>query len=223
MVVQLKQVFSFDVCKAILGELARAPMKDGRRSAGTLGQDLKANMQADSSSEIYKSMVKRVMAALPAHEEFKKHAMPRRILPPIFSRYGPGSYYRRHVDNAFMGPFPIMRSDLSITVFLNDPQEYDGGMLSLETSLGTQEYCLKQGDAVLYPTYYPHAVTDITRGERLVVVTWVESLVRDPLQREIISDLSTLMEWAVAEKLDQEPLQRIEKTRLNLMRMWANT
>ena len=223
MVVQLHQVLNTDACQAILEDLARAPMKDGRNSAGSLGQDLKANMQADSGTEVYKAMVRRVMAALQGHEEFKKYAMPRRILPPVFSRYSPGSYYRRHVDNAFMGPFPIMRSDLSITVFLNNPDEYDGGMLSLETPLGTQEYCLKQGDAVLYPTYYPHAVTDITRGERQVVVTWVESLVRDPLQREIISDLSSLMEWAVAEKLDQEPLLRIEKTRLNLMRMWANT
>ena len=96
-------------------------------------------------------------------------------------------------------------------------------MLSLETPMGTQQFRLKQGDAVLYPTYYPHAVTDITRGERQVVVTWVESLIRDPLQREIISDLSSLMEWAIEEKLDQEPLLNIEKTRLNLMRMWANT
>ena len=168
-------------------------------------------------------MVKRVMAALHRHEEFKKHAMPRRILPPLFSRYGPGSYYRRHVDNALMGPFPTMRSDLSITIFLNDPEEYDGGALSLETPLGTQQHRLKRGDALLYPTHYPHAVTDVTLGQRLVVVTWVESLIRDPQQREIISDMSNLMEWAIEQKLEQEPLLNIEKTRLNLMRMWANT
>ena len=223
MVVQLHRVLSTEACRAILGDLARAPMKDGRNSAGSLGQDLKANMQADSGTEVYKAMVRRVMAALQVHEEFKKHAMPRRILPPTFSRYGPGSYYRRHVDNAFMGPFPTMRSDLSITIFLNDPEEYDGGMLSLETPFGSQQYRLTQGDAVLYPTFYPHAVTDITRGERQVVVTWVESLVRDPQKREILSDLSGLMQWAVEEQLDQEPLLSIEKTRLNLMRMWADT
>lgn len=223
MVIQLQDVISRDVCQSILVDLARAPMKDGRESAGSLGQDLKSNIQADPSTSLYTAMVKRVMAGLQVHGEFQKHAMPRRILPPIFSRYSPGSYYRRHVDNAVMGPFPVMRSDLSITVFLNDPEEYDGGMLSLETPMGTQQFRLKQGDAVLYPTYYPHAVTDITRGERQVVVTWVESLIRDPLQREIISDLSSLMEWAIEEKLDQEPLLNIEKTRLNLMRMWANT
>ncbi|MEM6583052.1 MAG: Fe2+-dependent dioxygenase [Pseudomonadota bacterium] len=223
MVVQLHQVLSKKLCQAILADLDRTPMKDGRKSAGSLGQNLKVNMQADSGSETYKAMVKRVMSALQAHEEFKKSAMPRRILPPLFSRYGPGSYYKRHIDNAFVGPFPAMRSDLSITIFLNDPEEYDGGMLSLETPVGTQEYRLAQGDAVLYPTYWPHAVTDITRGERKVVVTWVESLIREPQQREIISDLSNLMEWAVTQELEFEQLLRIEKTRLNLMRMWANT
>ena len=76
---------------------------------------------------------------------------------------------------------------------------------------------------MLYPTFYTHSVTDITRGERQVVVTWVESLVRDPQKREILSDLSGLMQWAVEEKLDQEPLLSIEKTRLNLMRMWSDT
>ena len=223
MVALLQQVLNEEDREAILTDFARAPMVDGRLSAGALGQDLKANMQVDSNSEIYRSMVKRVQAALVAHTEFKKHAIPRRVLPPLFSRYEEGSYYKRHVDNAFMGPFPTMRSDLSITIFLNDPEEYEGGTLSLETPGGTHQFRLQPGDAVLYPTHYLHSVSEVTRGQRLVVITWVESLVRDPLQREVIADLDNLMGWAVEEKIDQDALLKIEKTRLNLLKMWANT
>ena len=223
MVAQLHQVLNEEDRKAILADFARAPMMDGRLSAGVLGQDLKANMQVDSNSEVYRSMAKRVQTAMAAHTEFKKHAIPRRVLPPLFSRYGEGSYYKRHVDNAFMGPFPTMRSDLSITIFLNDPEEYEGGTLALETPGGTHQFRLQPGDAVLYPTHYLHSVSEVTRGQRLVVITWVESLVRDPLQREVIADLDNLMEWAIEEKIDQEALLKIEKTRLNLLKMWANT
>jgi PKHD-type hydroxylase len=223
MVAQLQQVLNEEQREAILRDLAQAPMVEGRASAGELGQDLKANMQVDSNSEIYRSMVQRVLSAMAAHTQFSKHAIPRRILPPIFARYRPGSYYQRHVDNAFMGPFPVMRTDLSITIFLNDPDEYSGGTLSLETPFGTQQYRLGPGDAVLYPTHYLHSVSEVTSGERLVAVAWVESLVRDPLQREIISDLDDLMAWGVEEKLDQERLLKIEKTRLNLLKMWGNT
>jgi PKHD-type hydroxylase len=223
LVAQLHQVLNEVDRKAILSDLSRAPMVDGRLSAGDLGQDLKLNMQVDSRSDIYRSMINRIMAALTAHEEFNKHAIPRRIFPPLIARYGLGAHYNRHVDNAFIGPFPTMRSDLSITIFLNDPEEYGGGVLSLETPFGPQQYRLQPGDAVLYPTHYLHSVSEVTSGERLVVVTWVESLVQDPLQREVISDLSDLMEWSIAEKIDQEPLLKIEKTRLNLLKMWAST
>ena len=198
-------------------------MKDGRQSAGPLGQDLKSTQQVDASSEIYRKMLQRVMAAFQAHGEFTKHAMPRRILPPLFARYGVGAFYKRHVDNAFMGPFPSMRTDMSVTIFLNDPGDYEGGALSLETPFGVQEYRLEAGDAVLYPTHYPHWVTEVTRGERLAVVTWIESLVQDPAQREVAGDLADLMEWAIAAEIDMDVVLKIEKTRLNLLKMWAKT
>ena len=198
-------------------------MMDGRQSAGTLGQDLKSTQQVDATSETYRGMLKRVMSAFQAHGEFNKLAVPRRILPPLFARYGEGAFYKRHVDNAFMGPFPSMRTDMSITIFLNDPDEYEGGTLSLETPFGVQEYRLPAGDAVLYPTHYPHWVTEVTRGERLAIVTWIESLIQDPAQREVAGDLADLMEWAIQEEIDHDVLLKIEKTRLNLLKMWAKT
>ena len=116
-----------------------------------------------------------------------------------------------------------MRTDMSITIFLNKPTEYAGGALSLETPFGTQEYRLEAGDAVLYPTHYLHSVSEVTSGERLVAVAWIESLIRDPMQRELIGDLDDLMAWGVEEKIDQDRLLKIEKTRLNLLKMWGNT
>ena len=223
MVSVLRQVLDPATRDSIINDMARAPMLDGRQSAGSLGQDLKSTQQVDSKSEIYRGMLKRVMTAFQSHGEFSKHAIPRRILPPLFARYGQGAFYKRHVDNALMGPFPSMRTDLSITIFLNDPDAYDGGTLSLETPFGVQEYRLEAGDAILYPTHYPHWVTEVTRGERLAVVTWIESLVKDPLQRDVAADLADLMEWAIEENADQDVLLKIEKTRLNLMKMWANT
>lgn len=223
MVAHLRQVLDAADCRALREDMQRAPMVEGKRGAGELGQALKANQQVDSRSEIYPSMVQRVMTPLTAHKAFSKYAIPRRVHPPLFARYTEGAFYGRHVDNALMGPFPSMRTDLSITIFLSEPDEYDGGTLSLETPFGLQEYRLQPGDAVIYPTYYPHFVSEVTRGERLAVVTWVESLVRDPLQREVIGDLSDLMDWAIAEDLDMDTMQKIEKTRLNLLKMWAVT
>ncbi len=223
MVAVLRQVLDPATVEHVVKDMARAPMMDGRQSAGALGQDLKSTQQVDAKSEIYRGMMQRVMAAFQAHGEFSRHAIPRRILPPLFARYGVGAFYKRHVDNAFMGPFPSMRTDLSITIFLNDPGDYDGGTLSLETPFGVQEYRLAAGDAVLYPTYYPHWVTEVTRGERLAIVTWVESLVQDPLQREVASNLAELTEWAIEEQIDQDILLKIEKVRLDLLKMWAKT
>lgn len=223
MVAVLRQVLDPATRESLVQDIARAPMVDGRQSAGVLGQDLKSTQQVDGKSEVYRDMLQRVMSAFQNHGEFNKHAMPRRILPPLFARYSEGAFYKRHVDNAFMGPFPSMRTDMSITIFLNDPDEYEGGTLSLETPFGVQEYRLPAGDAVLYSTHYPHWVSEVTQGERIAVVTWIESLLQDPAQRDIAVDLADLMEWAIEEKIDQDVLLKIEKARLNLLKMWAKT
>lgn len=223
MVAVLRQVLDQATREAIVKDMARAPMLDGSKSAGSLGQGLKSTLQVDASSEIYRGMLQSVMAAFQGHGEFNKHAIPRRILPPLFSRYGVGAFYKRHVDNAFMGPFPAMRTDMSITIFLNGPDEYEGGTLSLETPFGVQEYRLDAGDAVLYPTHYPHWVSEVTSGARLAVITWIESLVQDAAQRDVATDLADLMEWAIDADIDQDVLLKIEKTRLNLLKMWAKT
>ena len=139
MVAILRQVLAPGDRDQLIHDMSRAPMLDGRQSAGQLGQNLKQNAQVDARWEHYGAMVGKVLKALGNHRQFNQHAIPRRTLPPLFSRYSVGSEYQSHVDNAFMGPFPTMRTDLSITIFLNDPGDYMGGELSLETPFGTQE------------------------------------------------------------------------------------
>ena len=149
--------------------------------------------------------------------------MPRRILSPIFASYTEGHKYGDHIDAALMGPYPGMRTDLSITIFLNGPDSYKGGELVLQTPFGEQIYKEPAGSAVLYPTHYLHRVNPVTKGRRLAIVTWIESMVRDPARREVLGDLADVMADLVANNGDRALLGKVEKARLNLMRMWADT
>jgi PKHD-type hydroxylase len=161
------------------------------------------------------------MAAMRQNEAFNLNAMPRRILSPIFNSYKQGERYDRHIDAALMGPYPGMRTDLSITIFLNAPEAYKGGELVLESTFGEHEFKLKPGDAVLYPTHYMHRVNPITKGRRLAAVTWIESMIPDPQQREVLGDLAQAVDILMRDKRDLEVIRKLEKGRLNLMRMWA--
>lgn len=209
--------------REIVQRMRASSFADGKRTAGPLGQTLKDNDELTPGSPAHRELAQKVLGILKENEDYNVAAIPRRALPPIFARYGPGAFYGAHVDTALMGPFPSMRSDLSMTIFLSEPDSYEDGALVLETPLGEQRFKLPPGDAILYPTHFVHRVERITRGERLAVITWVESLVRDPAQREIIGDLVDLMDWAVGQDPAPEVVTKLEKTRLNLLRMWANT
>jgi PKHD-type hydroxylase len=121
-----------------------------------------------------------------------------------------------------MGPYPGMRTDLSITIFLNDPDAYKGGELVLETPFGEHEYKLPPGDAILYPTHHVHHVKKITKGRRLAAVTWIESMVPDPQKREILTDLGEVAKTLIQSESAIETITKLEKGRLNLLRMWTN-
>ena len=120
-----------------------------------------------------------------------------------------------------MGPYPGMRTDLSITIFLNKPDAYQGGELVLSTDFGDQVYKENPGDAVLYPTHYLHHVNPVTSGRRLAIVTWMESMVPDPLKREVIGDLAETQAILTSSDVDKRAVLMLEKGRLNLLRMWA--
>lgn len=223
MVAVIEGLLSKDQVQTIAKRLFSAQFVDGSMSGGPLGETIKKNTQVSPQSPEYRDLSQLVLSVLRQNEQVAITALPRRILSPIFASYVEGNRYGEHVDAALMGPYPGMRTDLSITIFLNDPGAYEGGELVLQTDFGEQVYKRPAGDAVLYPTHYVHRVNPVTRGRRLAIVTWMESIVRDPAKREIIGDLAEVMDRLVRDKGDDECIKRVEKARLNLLRMWADT
>ncbi|MDG2284807.1 MAG: Fe2+-dependent dioxygenase [Alphaproteobacteria bacterium] len=221
MVAVISELLSKDQVRTIATKLFSMPFADGNMSGGLLGAELKKNTQVPPNTPEYRELAELVMAAMRRNDAFNQSALPRRILSPIFSSYKQGDRYDRHVDAALMGPYPGMRTDLSITISLNAPDAYKGGELVLESPFGEHEFKLKAGDAVLYPTHYTHRVNPIITGRRLAAVTWIESMIPDPQQREVLGDLAHAADILVRDKGDSEVIQKLEKGRLNLMRMWA--
>ncbi len=202
----------------VLAEAARGlAYDDGRKTAGRFAHEVKANDQAAASTE-RDAILARVERALAEHPVFHSAARPKALSPLILSRYREGQTYGLHVDDALMGP---LRSDLSFTLFLAPPDSYDGGALIIEDTLEERAIKLAAGDMILYPTTTLHQVEPVKRGERLAVIGWVQSLIRDGARREMLFDLDQAVE-AVFERDGKTPLfDKLAKTRSNLLRMWA--
>jgi PKHD-type hydroxylase len=197
--------------------LAEASFEDGRMTAGEDARRVKRNEQVGDDPRL-SEMQDLFIDRLWDHDLFVMAARPKEIRPPLFSRYVPGMCYGLHVDNAFMGD---VRIDLSLTLFLSDPSDYDGGELVLESSIGTRAVKLPAGSAVLYPTGALHQVALVTRGQRLAAVTWVRSLVRDAAAREILFDLETV-QHRLGDRLGRTPeIDLLGKSFANLLRRWA--
>jgi PKHD-type hydroxylase len=154
---------------------------------------------------------------------YRSGALPLRVAAPYYARYASGMQYGDHVDDPIMGSDgALYRSDLSITVFLNEPSAYDGGELVVNTPFGEQLVKLPAGDAVMYPSSSLHRVAEVTRGERLVAVTWLQSLVRDPTRRELLHELNTVRERLLSREPESEDAKLVNKTYVNLVRMWGD-
>ncbi len=202
----------------LLAGAARAlSFDDGRTTAGRFVRAIKANDQA-TASPARDAILTRVEQAVAAHPVFRSAARPRALTRLILSRYREGQTYGLHVDDALMQG---LRTDLSFTLFLSDPETYDGGALIIEDPFEARAIKLAAGDMILYPASTLHQVEPVSRGERLAVVGWVQSLIRDPGQREILFDLDQLVEASFADTGKSPQFDRLTKTRSNLLRMWA--
>src|SRR5688572_26207483 len=166
--------------------LADQPFEAGSRTAGWAATLVKNNEQLDPKAQHYEKLQRSIGAALAANEVFTLAAMPKAMRPLLFSRYTSGMGYGDHVDNALLGEEPRIRSDLSFTLFLSAPTEYEGGELVIDDTQGTQAYKLDAGALVLYESDSLHRVEKVTSGVRQVAVGWVQCLIRDPRQRQII-------------------------------------
>lgn len=199
--------------------LAAAPFVDGRTTAGVTARAVKANTQADRDDPAVQSLAGRVRAALEREPLIRHYARPVRWSRTIFSRYRPGDAYGLHLDDAIMGAEDggRLRTDLSFTLFLSSPEDYEGGALEVHGLDGEREVRLPAGSLALYPTGALHRVTPVTGGERLACVGWIQSAVRGADQRELLFDLAR----ARAALPDGEPRLLIDKSLGGLLRMWA--
>ena len=182
---------------------------------------MKRNEEADAATFDPKALNNLVMGSLVRHPVYLNGALPHRVAAPYYARYTPGMHYGDHVDDPVMGPGPRYRCDIAITLFLSEPDAYDGGELVVRTSFGEQRVKLAAGHAIMYPASSLHRVAEVTRGERMVAVTWVQSLVKDPARRELLYELNLAREKLLKTAPDAEETARVDLAYVNLVRMWA--
>jgi PKHD-type hydroxylase len=203
--------------------LAEAPFVDGKLSAGAAARRVKANEERDRGAGGVERLDRLVMGALARHPVYRNGALPLHAASPLYARYRPGMTYGEHLDDPIMGAEGVLyRSDVAVTVFLSAPEEYDGGELVIRTAAGERSVKEAAGDAVLYPASTIHQVSPVTRGERLVAVTWVQSLVRDPARRELLYGLNAAREKLLAAAPEAEETAQVNAAYLNLIRMWSD-
>lgn len=209
-------------CRALIAE---AEWADGRVTAGMQAATAKNNRQLPEESPQAQALRGIVLEALSRNAQFFTAALPRRIYPPLFNCYaGEANSFGNHVDNAIRthpGSARHVRTDLSFTLFLAEPEEYDGGELVIEDGFGGRAIKLPAGDLVLYPSYSVHRVEPVTRGARLACFSWIESMVRDPQQRALLYDLDMSILALRETQGETETAVRLTSCYHNLMRMWA--
>ena len=202
--------------------IAAGGFQDGSRSAGMAARRVKHNDELALEPAQMSDLNNLVMGTLVKHPLYRSAAMPLKIAAPYYARYTPGMSYGDHVDDPIMGQgSELYRSDVSITIFLNSPDDYDGGELVIQTAFGEQQVKLPAGDAVIYPSSSLHHVAEVSRGERLVAVSWIQSLVRDPGKRALLHEMNLARETLLHEQPDAEATAQVNHAYINLVRMWS--
>ncbi len=223
MLLRLQQVLKNDELMLVREWLARANFVDGRLSAGAVAKRVKNNEELDSRAAEFERLNNLVMSQLIRHPAYRAGALPLHVASPYYARYQPGMAYGNHLDDPIMGAYGVKyRADIAITIFLNAPEEYAGGELVIQTAFGDQSVKLAAGDGVLYPAGSIHQVNPVTRGERSVAVTWVQSLVRDPAKRELLYGLNQAREKLVQSAPAAAETAQVNAAYLNLIRMWSD-
>ena len=225
MLISIDQVLSKTEVRDFRAQLDAAAWEDGAATAGTLAKSVKRNQQVADGSALAVRLGQHILRRLAATPLFISAALPRTIYPPKFNRYADGGTYGAHVDSALMflpGSHQQMRTDLSATLFLAEPEEYDGGELEVEGPFGVQAVKLGAGDMVLYPSTSLHRVTPVTRGARVASFFWIESLVQDEGERTLLFDLDQSIQQLTPLVAPDDPrLVQLTGVYHNLLRRWA--
>lgn len=228
MLLHVRQVLTAEELREARAILAQAPWADGRVTAGVQSAQAKNNEQLPQDGDAARALQQIVLRGLNRHAIFFSAALPRRVFPPLFNRYaGSSNAFGNHVDNAVRylpgGNAERVRTDISCTLFLAEPHEYDGGELVVEDTFGEQRVKLPAGDMVLYPGTSVHRVEPVTRGARVASFFWLESMVRSDEQRRLLFDMdSHLMRLRAAVGEADPAVIGLTGTYHNLLRMWAD-
>ena len=228
MLVTIDQLLSADELARARSLLQQSQWVSGQVSAGVQAAEVKNNQQLPEQAQHLPTLRQLVLDALNRSPLFFAAALPLKILPPFFNRYtGDTNHYGFHTDNA-MRRVPDMsgsyvRSDISATLFLSDPQDYDGGVLTINDTFGTHGIKLQAGSLVVYPSSSIHAVTPVTRGERVCCFMFLQSMVRDPGQRRLLYDMDMALLKLRSELGETEPVVQLTGTYHNLLRRWAES
>jgi PKHD-type hydroxylase len=225
MLLHIPGVLTADQAKAMRARLIASDWIDGRASVGTQGAQVKRNRQLAEGSPLAVELGQIVSSALMANPLFFSSVLPLRILPPYFNSYAGGEHYGPHVDGAIRAQrgAPPVRADMSCTVFLSDPDDYDGGELTVIDTYGAHEVKLPAGDAIVYASTSVHEVQPVTRGERVASFLWVQSMVRDDSKRAMLFELDTNIQALRAKYGDGAEMVALTGHYHNLLRMWAET
>jgi PKHD-type hydroxylase len=226
MIVHIPGVLNATQVETARSALLAAEWVDGLATAGHQGAAVKRNRQLAEGSPLARELGDMVLAALERHPLFISAALPEQVYPPMFNRYEGGETFGTHVDNAVRllpGSGRKLRTDISATLFLTQPDTYDGGELLVEDTYGAHAVKLPAGDLVLYPSTSLHRVEPVTRGVRLASFMWVQSLVADVGERALLFDLDTAIQRLAQTAADEAARVQLTGCYHNLLRMWADT
>jgi PKHD-type hydroxylase len=227
MLLHIPEVLGKEQVAGMRRTMEGAEWTDGRETVGPQGARVKRNLQLPDASALRQELGAMVLAALARHPLYHAAVLPLRTLSPRFNRYEGGGEYGFHIDGAVMATGgdagTHVRSDISCTLFLSEPGEYDGGELIVSDTYGEHEVKLPAGDAIVYPSSSLHRVTAVTRGARIASFFWVQSMVRDDGARRLLLELDTAIRTLSAEGADQASILQLTGVYHNLLRRWAET
>jgi len=228
MLVQIPQLLSAGQVAHIRGELAATNWVDGKVTAGAQSAQSKNNLQVPEDAPAARALGEIILGALGQNERFMSASLALRVFPPLFNRYDRGMEFGAHIDNAIRfakpsaGPSIRVRTDMSATLFLTDPDDYDGGELVVEDTFGNHTVKLAAGDLVLYSATSRHHVTAVTRGSRWSSFFWIQSMVRDESARSMLFELDTAIQGLRRQIGDTEQVIGLTGLYHNLLRRWAD-
>lgn len=226
MLLKIPKLLSKEQVKAVKEELLKADWADGNITAGYQSSQAKNNLQLPDNCPVARQLGDIVLGALGQNNLFMAAALPAKIFPPLFNCYQGGQAFGTHVDNAIRqvpGTPVKIRTDISMTLFISEPEEYEGGELTIEDTYGSQRVKLAAGDMVLYPSTSLHRVTPVTKGRRLASFFWLQSMVASDEKRSILFDMDMAIQSLRQHVNDSAEIVQLTGVYHNLLRQWAHT